>query len=300
MGKTFIFSILIFFSFIACSSDPIIVESIKEEEEQIEQVLEPTLIQIDSTDLKILPPDSGGKHTAFPLGTTNAVFGHYVYTPGGYDESDSAYPLLIFLHGWDPSGYTGTDSSELDELLFGTTPPGLIKNGRWNPSFPFVVASPRLKFFPYWNHNQIHDFIEYIISNYNINTKRIYLTGLSLGGGGTWYYVGERGDNHYVAAIVPISAGGEERIVSNLTNIPIWAFHGSNDAIVLAHQDYGSLPLVNAINALNPSLNAKVTIFNGTGHDAWSWVYSNQFTTNTLNDLFDVSIYDWLLQYKKD
>ncbi len=260
----------------------------------------PTTLIIDSTDLKHLPADLGGAHTAYPLGTTEAVYGHFVYTPSEYTPEGPEYPLLVFLHGWDPTEYTGTDAAELNELLNGKTPPGLIHSKKWNPSFPYIVVSPRLKTPWYWRHEDIHEFINYIIKEYRVNTKRIYLTGLSLGGGGAWYYVGERGEDHYVAAIVPISARGEERIVSNLTKIPIWAFHGDSDTTVPAFDNFGSAPLVEAINAKNPAIRAKVTIFNNTGHDAWSRVYSNHFSSMVWGNQFDVSIYDWLLQYRKE
>ncbi len=266
-------------------------------ESQPPTIVQTPILTIDSTDLKDLPVDTGGIHTAYPLGATDAVFGHYIYTPGGYTKEGPAYPLLIFLHGWDPTGYTGTDESELDEVLVGMTPPGLIRIGRWKPSFPFIVASPRLKSNAYWRHDEIHDFIKYIIDTYRVNTQRIYLTGLSLGGGGTWYYVGERGEDNYVAAIVPISARGEERIVPNLTKIPIWAFHGDSDTSVPAYENFGSVPLVTAINTYNPEIRAKVTVFKNTGHDAWSRVYLDMFATGTS---FNVSIYDWFLQYKKE
>jgi predicted peptidase len=260
----------------------------------------PPILTIDSTDLKDLPVDIGGTHTAYPLDSTDAVFGHFVYTPGGYTEDGSEYPLLVFLHGWDPTMYTGTDEAELNELLTGRTPPGLIQSGRWKPSFPFIVASPRLKSHWYWRHDDIHDFIKYMINEYKVNTKRIYLTGLSLGGGGAWYYVGERGEDNYVAAIVPISARGEERIVSNLTKIPIWAFHGDSDTTVPPYENFGSVKLVAAINANNPEIKARVTVFNNTGHDAWSRVYSDHFTTAAQGTPFNLPICDWLLQYKKE
>jgi len=263
-------------------------------------IAQPPALTIDSTDLKNLPVDIGGTHTAYPLNSTDAVFGHFVYTPSGYTEDGPGYPLLVFLHGWDPSGYTGTDEAELNELLNGRTPPGIIQSRRWKPSFPFIVASPRLKSHSYWKHQDIHDFIKYIIDNYKVNTKRIYLTGLSLGGGGAWYYVGERGEDNYVAAIVPISARGEERIVSNLTKIPTWAFHGDSDTTVLPYENFGSVQLVDAINANNPEIKAKVTVFKNTGHDAWSRVYLDQFTSNVKMTSFNVSIYNWLLQYKKE
>lgn len=271
----------------------------------IPEIAEPVIeerpgLVIDSTDLKNLPVDLGGTHAAYPLDSTDAVFGHFVYTPSGYTQDQSEYPLLVFLHGWDPTGYTGTDEEELNKLLYGTTPPGLIQAGRWDPSFPFIVASPKLKDYPYWRHQDIHEFIKYIIDHYRVNTRRIYLTGLSLGGGGTWYYVGERGEDNYVAAIVPISARGEERIIPNLTDMPIWAFHGDSDATVPPYDNYGSVPLVEAINVNNTEIIAKITVFKNTGHDAWSVVYADHFTPSTTGHAFDVSIYDWMLQYTKE
>lgn len=255
------------------------------------------IVSIDSADLKLLPVDTGGVHTAYVLGSTEAVYGHFVYTPGGYTKDGPEYPLLVFLHGWDITDYTGTDESELNELLRGVTPPGLIHSGKWNPSFPYIVASPKLKSHWYWRHQDIHAFIAYMMEHYQVNKERIYLTGLSLGGGGSWYYVGERGDDNYVAAIVPISARGEQRIVSNLTKIPIWAFHGDSDTSVPPYENYGSAQLVDAINEEDPEIRPRLTIFENTGHDAWSRVYSDQYGAGTS---FDVSIYDWLLQYKKE
>lgn len=292
-----LFAIILTLVISSCTSSE---NPVTEQLPQTPATTQPPELKIDSLDLKDLPVDIGGTQNAYPLDSTDAVFGHLVYTPSGYTEDGPEYPLLIFLHGWDPTGYTGTDVAELNELLYGTTPPGLIQLKRWNPSFPFVVASPRLKSYSYWRHQDIHNFIEYMIDHYQVNTKRIYLTGLSLGGGGTWYYVGERGDDSYVAAIVPISARGEERIVPNLTKVPIWAFHGDSDTTVPPFDNFGSVPLVRAINAYNPQIRAKVTVFTNTGHDAWSRVYSDQFTTSTWNTPFNVSIYDWLLQYKKE
>ena len=297
LRRKYFWIVLIFAQLYSCSEPDSRQEEFDENPNEFTPL--PTSIIIDSTDLKDLPKDTGGVHTAYPLGTTDAIFGHLVYTPSGYAEDGPEYPLLIFLHGWDPNANAGTDEEELNKVRIGNTPPGLIEKKRWNPTYPFIVVSPRLKT-TYWPHEQIHDFIKYIIDHYQINRNRIYLTGLSLGGGGTWYYVGERGIDNYVAAIVPISARGEERIIDNLTDVPIWAFHGDSDNTVLAFKNYGSVPLVQRINNKNPMVKARVTVFKDTGHDAWSKVYLDAFTTNVIYDPFDVSIYDWMLQFKKD
>ena len=254
----------------------------------------PFEINIDDSDLSILPADTGGNHTAFPLGSTSANYGRYVYTPSDYISDGPEYPLLIFLHGWNSN--LGNEPLE-NVLLAG--PPKLIQTGKWQPTHPFIVASPQLTAL-YWAPNQVHRFIEYLINTYKINPDRIYLTGLSLGGGGCWYYVGEIED-HHAAAIVPISASGAEYLIDNLRKVPIWAFHGARDTTVEAYESFGSFPLVEAINNTVPITKARVTVYPNLGHDAWTTTYNGAGRNHLqLHDLFDVDIYDWMLTYKKE
>lgn len=251
-------------------------------------------INIDTSDLSNLVEDTGGTHTAFPLSETTARFGHYVYTPSGYDETGPEYPLLIFLHGWSPSL-----GNEPLENAISSGPSSLIEAGQWDPTYPFIVVSPQLKT-SYWQPNMVHQFIEYLTENYQINTKRIYLTGLSLGGGGCWWYVGEVDDN-YAAAIVPISASGAEHLVDNLKKVPIWAFHGRKDTTVEAYTGYGSVPMVQAINQANPTTDARVTVYPNLGHNAWTTTYNGSGRDHLqLHDEYKVDIYDWMLSYKKE
>ena len=271
---------------------PLMNENEEEEETENENISE---ILIDDSDLANLPEDIGGTNTAYPLSSTSAGFGHYVYTPSGYKEDGPDYPLLIFLHGWSPN----LGNEPLDNVLQ-SGPSSLIENGKWKPKYPFIVVSPQLKW-NYWPPNIVHGFIKHLIENYQINTSRIYVTGLSLGGGGCWYYVGEIEDN-FAAAIIPISASGSPNLIDNLRKVPIWAFHGGLDNTVKAYQDYGSVPLVQAINATNPEVKAKVTVYPNVGHNAWSRTYdgSGRNYSNQQYDQYDVDLYEWLLQYKKE
>ena len=254
----------------------------------------PFEISIDDSDLVILQEDTGGSHTAFPLGSTSANFGHYTYTPNGYKADGPEYPLIIFLHGW--SSNLGNEPLE-NVLLSG--PPRLIQTGEWKPTYPFIVVSPQLTG-GYWSPDQTHRFIEYLLSTYQINANRIYLTGLSLGGGGCWYYVGEIEDN-YAAAIVPISASGADYLIDNLREVPIWAFHGKRDTTVEAYVNFGSVPLVQAINLTDPIIKARVTVYPNLGHNAWTTTYNGAGRNhNQLHDIYDVDIYDWMLTYKKE
>lgn len=262
-------------------------------------ILEPN---IDTSDLSHLPLDTGGLHTAFPLGETNASFGHYIYTPSGYIDDGLEYPLILFLHGWGERGNSRNNPAELDKILnYG--PPYLIKTNQWNTSHPFIVASPQLTF-EYWNPEQVHNFIEYLVDNYQINTSRIYITGLSLGGGGCWNYIESKKNENYAAAIVPICSRGTISQAESFKNTPVWAFHGDSDQIVDPFTNGGSFPMVKAINGESPKVKAKVTIYKNIGHsDSWVITYNgigNEFGIRSGTDKLNMSIYDWMLQYKKN
>jgi predicted peptidase len=271
------------------------------EEEVIEEIMEEeTLPPLDTTDLEILPADTGGVHMAHPLGTTIAAFGHYMYTPANYENTEELYPLIVFLHGSGERGNSLNDPEELDKVLH-HGPPKLIEAQQWNPAFPVLVASPQLAF-DFWNADQIHLFISYLIDNYRINTKRIYLTGLSLGGGGCWFYVGNKGEDSYAAAMVPICASGHPSLVDNLLSTPVWAFHGAQDMVVRPFDQNGSVPMVQAINAENPPISAKVTIYPNIGHNSWGITYDNSGMgrESTEYNAFKMNIYDWFFHFKKE
>ncbi len=252
---------------------------------------------IDTSDLYYLPKDTGGTHQAHPLGTTAAGFGYYIYKPGGYADDGPEYPLLLFLHGWGERGDSSKDEGVLNNVLkYG--PPRLIRAGQWEPKYPFVVVSPQL--IPeFWAPHQIHNFIDYIVENYQINTDRIYLTGLSLGGGGCWFYAGAI-EEHYAAAIVPISSSGQMDLVDHLRDVPIWAFHGDEDELVDPYENFGSVQMVESINRTDPPIRAKVTVYPNIGHNAWTITYNGLgMNTPYWYDSYNMNIYEWMLQFKK-
>jgi len=299
MNKLFIISFCLLF--LACGGEegleinalPINEEIENNEEQEIIEE-EPFSVTIDDSDLSMLPEDTGGIHTPVEKSDTDGPFGYYVYKPTGYTDEGPKYPLLIFLHGWSPD----LGNEPLKSVL-GNGPPYLIEKNRWSPKFPFLVVTPQLKT-NFWPSSKIHSLIEYLMEKYQVNRERIYLTGLSLGGGGCWYYAGEYEDN-YIAAMVPISASGAPRLVDNLTKIPIWAFHGGLDSTVDAYKNFGSVPLVEAINLKNPQVRARLTVYASSGHNAWFMTYDGtgrNYSSQTY-DTFDMDIYEWMLAYKK-
>ncbi|MCR9064846.1 MAG: hypothetical protein NXI00_12820 [Cytophagales bacterium] len=178
------------------------------------------------------------------------------------------------MHG---IGERGTTQEELKKVIT-PVPPKLIEMGDWSPQYPFLVLSPQL---------------------YRVNKRRIYLTGLSLGGQGVWNYGGTYGLTGKVAALVPVCGSGNLANIQNLRHLPVWAFLGSNDNLIKAFSENGSVPMIMGINDSKPSIPAKVTIYPGVGHDSWTITYNGEGQKNAITayDPYDVDLYDWMLQY---
>ena len=113
-----------------------------------------------------------------------------------------------------------------------------------------------------------------------MDTRRIYLTGLSMGGYGTWATATRYPDRF--AAIAPICGGGEVLLANLLKDTPIWAFHGDADTVVPLSK---SQEMVEAVNRSGG--NAKLTIYPGVNHDSWTQTYNND------------ALYEWFLSHSK-
>ncbi|WP_211227898.1 hypothetical protein [Spirochaeta cellobiosiphila] len=248
-------------------------------------------------DLRDLPHDTGGTHYQYPFAKESASpYGHYVYIPGGYDDTDMAYPLLISLHG---SGERGDGSTSQLERVLKYGPQEMIEEGTWSPSFPFIVATPQIPTGSKWKALELAEFIAYLQNTYRINASRIYLTGLSMGGEGLYTYLKKYGSRAGIAAAVPLCGKVDTNDVNNLRDVPLWVFHGDSDKEINVEK---SINLVKAYNNLTPSptTKAKLTIFPGVGHNCWTKVYNSSGMGKESSDYdpFDQNIYDWMLQYK--
>jgi hypothetical protein len=176
---------------------------------------------------ELAPGDDFLGHKAYVLGSTESPYGYLVHAPQGED-----LPLLIFLHGGDETGNSENQNTRL-RMVAKHGPSRLIRNGLWNPPTPMIVVSPQTTD-GWWWPKMIHGFIEYIMENYPVDRSRIYLTGLSRGGTGSFDYINMYGDDAYVAAMLPMATdaivrnSGEFNPV-NFLNTPIWLFINDKD-----------------------------------------------------------------------
>jgi predicted peptidase len=176
---------------------------------------------------------------------------------------------LFFLHG------AGERGDDLD-LVKVHGPPKLIEAGQ---SFPFIIVSPQVPTDEWWSPDIVKWITSYIIENYSVDTSRVYLTGLSMGGYGTWATAIKYPDIY--AAIAPICGGGDPTKAESLKDIPIWVFHGDADPIVPISRSE------EMYEALKPYENIEFTVYPGVEHDSWTETYENP------------KLYEWFLRHSK-
>ncbi len=184
------------------------------------------------------PYGSAGVQTAVVKSATTAPFGYYEYLPDDYNHtSPQKFGLMIFLHG---AGVKGNGESELSRVANGQWPTGFIANsGR---KYPVIVLSPQCSnqvgagpahaSCGWWDQTRLVQFVNYAKARYNVDPRRIYATGLSMGGAGTVFTA--RGLPNEVAGIVSIcqAEGGSEAVNSPLRQMPMWLVHAYDDGTV--------------------------------------------------------------------
>src|SRR5258707_10429092 len=167
------------------------------------------------------------QHSAEFVGTvtSHVQMRYLLFTPKAYENAGGKkWPLIVYLHG---GSRRGKDVEQLREPGFGL--PAIVDR---NESFPFVVLSPQCPEGEYWTDTEaVITLLDEVISKYAVDASRVYLTGHSMGGFGTWYLAYKHPEKF--AAIAPMSAPMViTRWASRLKEMPIWAFHGEKDELV--------------------------------------------------------------------
>lgn len=187
------------------------------------------------------------------------TYRYLLSTPENYDSKTESLPLIVFLHG---AGERGVDINEVK--IHGI--PKIFDKGN---ELRVITVSPQCDLDTTWNAqvDELKAFIDYIADEYNIDKNRISITGLSMGGFGTWAMGIAFPD--YFSALAPVCGGnGMIWLAPLLKDIPIWAFHGTEDTVVLPS---ASIEMVEAVN--NAGGKAQLTLYEGVAHDSWIQAY---------------------------
>jgi predicted peptidase len=198
---------------------------------------------------------------------------YLLYLPKDYDQNSSKrWPMILFLHG---AGERGDN-------------PKFV--GIWGPAqivqekdLPFIVLSPQCPSDKTWANLllPVKELLDEIIINYRVDLSRIYVTGLSMGGYGT--YLMMENYSKYFAAYAPICGGGNPMNVSSYAHIPGWVFHGDKDNAV---PFYNAQVMVDSLKAKGADI--KFTVYKGMDHYSWIPAYGES------------GLFDWFLTQKKD
>ena len=199
---------------------------------------------------------------------------YLLYLPDGYATSKREWPLILFLHG---AGERGDDPAKIASH----GPPKMI--ARENHAFPFIIVSPQCPAEEWWSNPMqvrfLNALLDDVVARYRVDRSRIYLTGLSMGGFGTWSLAAAHPERF--AAIAPICGGGDPAVAARLAGLPIWVFHGAKDPTVPLRK---SEEMVEALKKAGADV--KFTVYPEAAHDSWSATYANP------------GLYDWFLQHR--
>ncbi|NLT43143.1 MAG: prolyl oligopeptidase family serine peptidase [Anaerolineae bacterium] len=203
---------------------------------------------------------------------------YLLHLPADYGKDpDKRWPLILFLHGM---GERGDDLGKVKIH-------GIPKRVERDPSFPFVTVSPQCPLDSVWTSQlpALETLLDSVLDQYAVDPARVYLTGLSMGGYGSWA-LGSQSPQRF-AAVVPICGGGRPEAgfpakVAALKEVPVWAFHGAKDDVVpLAESE----TLVDHLRSVGGD--ARLTVYPDCGHNSWAQTYDNPY------------LYRWMLKYHR-
>jgi predicted peptidase len=196
---------------------------------------------------------------------------YLLYLPRGYSEvPDERWPVILFLHG---AGERGDGL----ELVKTHGPPRLISEGA---EFPFVIIAPQCPKGEWWDPEVLVALLDAVSECYRVDEDRVYVTGLSMGGRGTWQVAGAYPGRF--AAVAPICGPSMWFKPGTLDELPVWCFHGAMDNIVPIQE---SVDMVCRLRECGGHV--RLTVYPDAGHDSWSQAYE------------DDELYDWFLRHKR-
>lgn len=202
-----------------------------------------------------------------------------VLIPNGYTSSEKLYPMIVFLHGGDARWYPYSAGVMPTDIMNGQVKPSM----HTPPDDPYVLVVPAKEEFD-WSAEKLADVMDAVKANMRIDENRTYLTGLSMGGRGT--FIVAAGLPDVFAAIMPLSPHhwptDYRELADDIAHLPIWMAHGNEDTT----SDY-ALARNMAERLANLGADITFTTLAGVGHWGWGNIYSNPQNI------------DWLLGHNK-
>lgn len=216
-----------------------------------------------------------GKQVEQTLEADDTKMPYLLYLPENYDETDDALPLVLFLHG------RGESYGPLS-LVAKWGPPKFAARG---DKLPFILVSPQCPGNDSWSRDSqqtlLIKLLDHIEETYRVDKARVYVTGLSMGGYGTWRLTADHPGRF--AAAAPICGGGKPEDASKLVKLPIWVFHGDQDTAVPFQR---SVEMVEAIRKAGGE-SIRFTTLENIGHNCWSAAYATP------------QLYSWMFKHKR-
>ena len=239
------------------------------------------LLLLTGCRVRTATPVPTGQH-AFTFEEQGHRLNYLLFLPQDYGkERRKKWPLILFLHGMGERGDVLEDLERVKKY----GPPMLVEG---QPDFPFIVVSPQCPADSYWDlhHDALETLLDEVATGYAVDTDRIYVTGLSMGGFGTWQLALRHPERF--AAIVPIAGGYKfesslvPKNICDLKDLPVWAFHGAQDTVVPPRQ---SEVMVRALEECGGSV--RFTLYPDAEHDSWTETYDNP------------ELYTWMLGHTR-
>jgi dienelactone hydrolase len=189
-------------------------------------------------------------------------------------DPQAKYPLMLFLHG---SGERGSNLNAVKDH----GPPMILRDQpNWAFKDQFIIVSPQCPENQVWEPLLLRDLLDEVSAKYPVDPDRVYLTGLSLGGEGTWDLAEWFPDRF--AALAPVAGGGDPADAARIAEIPTWVFHGALDPTVKIENAY---QMVQALRDLHARV--RFTVYPDYGHNSWDPAYD------------DPRLYEWMLQQRR-
>ena len=186
-----------------------------------------------------------------------------VYEPENYD---CKLPLIIQLLGAGEVGYGGEDLKKVE--IHG------LANLYKTKDFDCITIMPQCPSNSFWIAEipTVYNLIMQVMKNYPVDEKKVYLTGLSMGGYGTWNIACRYPE--LFAAIAPICGGGMVWKAPRVLDMPIWAWHGTEDNIVYPSETINMINAIRTVRRNDPEI--KMTLVDGVGHNVWVNAYTEE------------------------